>query len=65
MWGALSGERTGLSFARVTAVVSLLSLCTIYILHVIKRLYIHNMYMASVRADHAILLVALASALTA
>jgi hypothetical protein len=27
MWGALSDERMGLSFARVTAVISLLSIC--------------------------------------
>jgi hypothetical protein len=41
MWGALSDERTGLSFARVTAVVvSLLLVCTIYILHVIKRMHV-------------------------
>jgi hypothetical protein len=39
MWGALSDERTGLSFARVT--VRSKSVCTIYILHVIKRMYIY------------------------
>jgi hypothetical protein len=39
MWGALSDERTGLSFARVRAVISLLSASTIYILHIIKRMY--------------------------
>jgi hypothetical protein len=44
MWGALSDERTGLSFDRVTAVVSLLSVCTIYILHVIKRMYVYTIY---------------------
>jgi hypothetical protein len=37
MWDALSDERTGLSFARVTAVISLLSVCTIYI-------FIYNIY---------------------
>jgi hypothetical protein len=36
MWGALSDERTGLSFARVTAVISLFPVCTVYILHVIN-----------------------------
>jgi hypothetical protein len=55
MWGALSDERTGLSFARVqSAVVSLLSVCKIYILHVIKcvniciHLCIKNIYKAFV-----------------
>jgi hypothetical protein len=43
MWGAFSDERTGLSFARVTAVVSVLSVRTIYILHVIKGMYV-SMY---------------------
>jgi hypothetical protein len=45
MWGALSDERTGLSFARVT-VSSPLSVCTIYILYDIK--YIYNVQKASV-----------------
>jgi hypothetical protein len=36
MWGALSDETTVLYFARVTAVISLLSVCTIYVLQVIK-----------------------------
>jgi hypothetical protein len=40
MWGVVSDERMGLSFARVTAVISLLSVCTIYILHVIRCVYI-------------------------
>jgi hypothetical protein len=40
VWGALSDERTGLSFARVTVKSSLLSECTIYILHVIKCMYV-------------------------
>jgi hypothetical protein len=40
MWGALSDERTGLSFARVTAVVSLLSVCTIYI-YMLLNVYIY------------------------
>jgi hypothetical protein len=54
MWGALSDERTGLLFARVTAVVNVLSVCTIYILHIIKHMYIciniciYNIYKASV-----------------
>jgi hypothetical protein len=56
MWGALFDERTGLSFARVTAVISLLSICTIYILQVIKCIY--SIHKASVSpgstADHAI-----------
>jgi hypothetical protein len=42
MWGTLSDERMGLSFARVTAVISQLSVCTIYILHVIKFMYVHH-----------------------
>jgi hypothetical protein len=46
MRGALSDERTDLSFARVTAVISLLSVCTIYILHVIKCMY--SIYRVSV-----------------
>jgi hypothetical protein len=34
MWGALSDERTSLSFAESqSAVISLLSVCTIYVLH--------------------------------
>jgi hypothetical protein len=45
MWGALSDERTGLSFARAIAVISL-SVCIIYILHVIK--FIYNIYKTSV-----------------
>jgi cytochrome b subunit of formate dehydrogenase len=42
MWDALFDERTGLSFARVTVSstnISLFSVCTIYILHAIKRMY--------------------------
>jgi hypothetical protein len=53
MWGALSDERTGLSFFRVIVSSSKsLSVCTIHILHVIKRMYIcmYNMYNASVSA---------------
>jgi hypothetical protein len=38
MWGALSDERTGLSFARVT-VRSSKSVVSMYNLHVIKRVY--------------------------
>jgi hypothetical protein len=41
MWGALSNERTGLSFARVI-VRSNKSVCTVYILHVIKCMYIQH-----------------------
>jgi hypothetical protein len=41
--GALSDERTGLPFARVTVSSSKSVVPTIYILHVIKRLYI-DMY---------------------
>jgi hypothetical protein len=41
MWVALSDERTFCHLPESqSAVVSLLSVCTIYILHVIKRLYI-------------------------
>jgi hypothetical protein len=40
MRGALSDERTGLSFGRVIAVISLLSVCTVYVLRVIKCMYI-------------------------
>jgi hypothetical protein len=36
MLGALSDKRTGLMFSRVTAEINLLSICTVYILHVIK-----------------------------
>jgi hypothetical protein len=47
-WGTLSDERTGLSFARVTAVISLLPVYTIYILHVIKLIciymYVYTIY---------------------
>jgi hypothetical protein len=61
MWGALSEERTGLSFASVTAVISLLSVCTIYILHVIKCLYIQyiqDLYQSRLSTtDHDLLLV--------
>jgi hypothetical protein len=46
MCGALSDERTGLSFPRDTVVIGLISVCTIYILHVIKCIY--NIYKASV-----------------
>jgi hypothetical protein len=49
MWSALSDERSGLSFARVIAVISLSSVCTIYILHVTK-LCMCNIYRASVSA---------------
>jgi hypothetical protein len=51
MWGALS-----LTSGRVchlpesqSAVVSLLSVCTIYILHVIKRMYVQYIYTISTR----------------
>jgi hypothetical protein len=47
MWDALSDWRMGLSFAKSqSAVISLLSVCTIYILHVIKCIY--NICKASV-----------------
>jgi hypothetical protein len=73
--GALSDERTGPSFSRVTvrSSVSLLSVCTIYILHVIKRMYIcmyKCMYIQYIQglcqsrlstADHALLLIASAT----
>jgi hypothetical protein len=40
MWGALSDERTGLSFARVTVSSSKsVVICTIYMLYVIKCTY--------------------------
>jgi hypothetical protein len=46
MWGALSDERTGLSFARV---ISLLSVCTIYILLLLNMyVYIFNIFKASI-----------------
>jgi hypothetical protein len=55
MWGALSDERTGLFFVRVTvSSISPLSGCTIYILHVIKCIYvrikvcIYDIYKASI-----------------
>jgi hypothetical protein len=42
MWGALSDERTVCHLPESQpAVVSLLSVCTICILHVIKRMYIY------------------------
>jgi hypothetical protein len=41
MWGAFSNERTGHRLPESqSAVISLLSVCTIYILHVIKCMYI-------------------------
>jgi hypothetical protein len=49
MWDALSDERADLSFPRVTAVIGVLSVCTIYILHVIKCIY--NIQKASVSPD--------------
>jgi hypothetical protein len=70
MSGALSDERTGLSFARVTVSNSLLSVCVIYILHVIKCMYIcmyKCMYVQYIQGlcqsrlstvDHALYLVA-------
>jgi hypothetical protein len=39
VWGALSNERTDLLFSRVTAVISLLSICIIYVLYAIKCVY--------------------------
>jgi hypothetical protein len=61
MWGALSEERTGVSFARIT-VSSVLSVCTIYILHVIKCMYMQHMQgLCQSRlgtADHVLSLVA-------
>jgi energy-converting hydrogenase Eha subunit C len=62
MWGALSDERTSLSFATVTAVISLLSVGTICILHVIECMYMQDIQglcqSRLSRADHALLLVA-------
>jgi hypothetical protein len=62
LWGALSDERTGLSFARVTAVISQLSVSTICILHFIKCMCIqHIKGLCQFRlstADHALSLVA-------
>jgi hypothetical protein len=61
MWGALSDERTGLSFAWVT-VSSNKSVVSMYILHVIKCMYIqHIQGVCQSRlstADHALSLVA-------
>jgi hypothetical protein len=59
IWGALCDERKGLSFAIVKSVViSLLSVCTICILHVIKCMYIqHIQGLCQSRlntADHAL-----------
>jgi hypothetical protein len=45
MWGALSDEKTGLLFARVT-VSSTKSVVSMYSLHFIKSIY--NIYKASV-----------------
>jgi hypothetical protein len=45
MWGALSDERTGLSFARVTVSCNT-SVVSMYNLHAIKCIY--NIYEASV-----------------
>jgi hypothetical protein len=67
MWGALSDDRTDLSFTRVT-VRSSKSVCTLYILHVIKRMYIcvnvciYNIYKGLCQSrlsttDHALLLI--------
>jgi hypothetical protein len=42
MWGAHSDEIAGLSLASVIAVISLLSVCAIYILHVIKCMCIQH-----------------------
>jgi hypothetical protein len=63
MWVALSDERTGLSFAEsLSVVVSVLSVCTIYILHVIKCMYIqHTQGLCQSRlntVDHVLSLVA-------
>jgi hypothetical protein len=62
MWGALSDERTVLSFTRVTALVNLLSICTAYVLRVIKCMYIQRIQgLGQSRlstADHALLLLA-------
>jgi hypothetical protein len=56
--GALSDEKRGLSFARVIAGISLLLVCKIYILHVIKCMYIQyiqGLYQSRLStADHAI-----------
>jgi hypothetical protein len=63
MWGALSDEKTGLSFSvSQSEVISLLSVCTIYILHVIKCMYVQYMHgLCQSRlctTDHALSLVA-------
>jgi hypothetical protein len=72
MWGALSLTRGRVCHLpkSQSAVVSLLSVCTIYILHVIKRMYIcmyKCVYIQYIQglchsrlstADHALLLVA-------
>jgi hypothetical protein len=62
MWGALSDERTGLSFARVTVSSNKSVVCTIYILHVIKFMYkqhIQGLCQSRLStADHALPLVA-------
>jgi hypothetical protein len=62
VWGALSDERTGLSFTRVTVSSNKSVVCTIYTLHVIKCLYIQliqGLYQCRLStADHALSLVA-------
>jgi hypothetical protein len=61
MWGALSDERMGLLFARVT-VSSNKSVVSMYILHVIKCMYIQHIqdfYESRLSTpDHALSLVA-------
>jgi hypothetical protein len=61
MWGVLSDERTGLSFARVAAVITLV-ICTVYILYLIKCMYLQYIQgLCQSRfstADHALSLVA-------
>jgi hypothetical protein len=44
MWGALSDESTGVSFVRFSSSKSV-SVCVIYILHIIRYIYIYNIYM--------------------
>jgi hypothetical protein len=62
MWGALSYERTRLSFAGVTLSSNKSVVRTIYILHVIKCMYVCTTYTSLCQsrpstADHALSLV--------
>jgi hypothetical protein len=42
MWDALSDERTCMPFARLSAIISLLLVCKIYILQFIKNMYVQH-----------------------